>query len=340
MTRSNEIRQFVLENVSEHPQDITAYASKIFGVSRQAVHRHVRSLVDGGLLVATGRTRDRQYRLQPIFEGEWIFPISPNLKEDLIWRENLRPQLTNISPNVLNICQYGFTEMVNNAVTHSDGDTLIINLKYTADNIVMVVIDNGVGIFDKIQSELRLDDKRHAILELAKGKLTTDPESHTGEGIFFTSRAFDIFSILSGALFFAHNNEGDDWLLEDEETQKQEGTIIKLQIHPRSNRTLSTVFDRYTSEKDDFGFTRTIVPVALAKYGDENLLSRSQAKRLLARFDKFKEILLDFRNVEVIGQAFADEIFRVFQKQYPYIRLRRVGTNESVEKMIKRALSE
>ena len=57
-----------------------------------------------------------------------------------------------------------------------------------------------MGIFKKIQKALDLLDERHAILELAKGKLTTDPKHHTGEGIFFTSRMFDEFTILSGGV--------------------------------------------------------------------------------------------------------------------------------------------
>ena len=74
----------------------------------------------------------------------------------------------------------------------------------------MYLHDNGVGIFKKIQTELRLLDERHAILELAKGKLTTDPKRHTGEGIFFSSRMFDQFDILSGGIFFTHKFQADN----------------------------------------------------------------------------------------------------------------------------------
>jgi hypothetical protein len=77
--------------------------------------------------------------------------------------------------------------------------------------------------------------------------------------------------------------------------------------------------------------------VFLAQYGDENLVSRSQAKRLLTRFDKFREVILNFENVEVIGQAFADEVFRVFTNKNPKIRLSYINTNEQVKKMILRA---
>jgi len=76
----------------------------------------------------------------------------------------------------------------------------------------------------------------------------------------------------------------------------------------------------------------------LMKYGDDNLVSRSQAKRLLAGFDRFKIVILDFLKISSIGQSFADEIFRVFKRNHPEIELNFVNACEDVEKMIRRAL--
>ncbi len=90
---------------------------------------------------------------------------------------------------------------------------------------------------------------------------------------------------------------------------------------------------------DDYGFTKTVVPVKLAQYGDEYLVSRSQAKRLLSRIDRFKTVLFDFHGVEAIGQSFADEIFRVFSEQHPNMQLLDIRANPEVEKMISRARS-
>lgn len=106
--------------------------------------------------------------------------------------------------NVLDIWQYGFTEMFNNAIDHSGGKTISVNLEKTAVNTEIAIYDDGVGIFRKIQAELGLLDERHAVLELAKGKLTTDPARHSGEDIFFTSRMFDDFVILSCGVYFSH----------------------------------------------------------------------------------------------------------------------------------------
>jgi DNA-binding Lrp family transcriptional regulator len=334
----NDIRQFILEHVESHPRDIARLTSQKFGISRQSVNRQLRKLLDDGLLTASGTLRNKEYRLKALVDTAFDLSISPELQEDKVWRQHVGPLLGDASSNVRDICHYGFTEMVNNVIDYSSGRKLNVHVKYSAALIRLAILDDGVGIFNKIQSELGLEDHRHVILELVKGKLTTDPERHTGEGIFFTSRMFDRFLIISGKLHFLHNETIGDWVLEEVENE-QKGTCVIMEIHQQSKRTVREVFDKFTSSRDDYGFTRTHVPVALAQYEDENLVSRSQAKRLLARFDRFNEVFLDFKGVNTIGQAFADEIFRVFHHQNPQIRLNWINANAEVEKMIRRAIT-
>lgn len=328
--KNEQIRQFILENVEDHPTDMTSVTSAKFGISRQASHRHVQKLMQDGLLFAEGTTRNRKYEVKPLVRFSTQLSLK-GLEEDKIWRQIILPLMKDIPSNVLQICHHGFTEIVNNAIDHSEGTDLEIFVLRTYKLIEIQIGDNGVGIFNKIQRELNLDDPLHAILELSKGKLTTDPAHHSGEGIFFTSRIFDWFAIVSGKLSFAHLVSDNDWLLEDKDIVFP-GTLIHMRISLRSKRTTQQVFDKFTS--DDFSFTKTHVPVFLARYGDETLVSRSQAKRLLARFEKFKEIILDFDNVDSIGQAFADEIFRVFSSQNPNVHLVPVNTNKQVRNMI------
>jgi hypothetical protein len=338
--KSKAIRQFIAEQIGKSSQDIVRLTGEKFGISRQAVNRHIHGLMDNGVIIAEGSTRQRKYKLKPIVDEEFPFLLSLNLQEDIIWRENVRPLLREIPQNILDICHYSFTEIVNNVIDHSSATSLIIKIIQTSIGIQLAIYDNGIGIFKKIQKELRLENPAYAILELSKGKLTTDPQHHTGEGIFFSSRMVDRFIIESGELYFAHNELGHDWLLgfeEDDDGYKQ-GTFVRMEIGVNSTRTAREVFDKYTAENDDYGFTRTIVPVVLAKYGDENLISRSQAKRLLARLEKFREVMLDFENVESIGQAFADEIFRVFQLKNPHIHLMAINANEEINKSISRAI--
>lgn len=201
-----------------------------------------------------------------------------------------------------------------------------------------MVTDNGVGIFNKIRQELGLTDQRHAILELAKGKVTTDPRRHTGEGIFFTSRAVEQFGISAGRLYFGHLRDTENWLM-DNTDEDEIGTTVTLLIDPNTKQSLQAVFDRYTADDDDYGFTKTVVPVSLLRYGVENLVSRSQAKRLLVRFERFKEVVLDFDGVDTIGQAFADEVFRVFKQAHPQVNVRWINGSPEVDRMILRAIS-
>lgn len=69
-------------------------------------------------------------------------------------------------------------------------------------------------------------------------------------------------------------------------------------------------------------------------------ISRSKAREVLLGLEKFKIILLDFDRVPVIGQAFADEIYRVFQNKYPRIVIQETSMNEGVKFMIERARTE
>lgn len=336
-----EIKAFVLKNVSEHSEDIASLTAGQFGITSQGANLHLQRLVREGDLRAEGATRSRRYFLARAAQGaRELFPldIGPGLAEDRIWRERVEPFLRGLKPNVLQICQHGFTEIFNNVVDHAEGTSGWVSLERENGAIRITIADNGVGIFEKIKNACRLEDHRHAILELAKGKLTTDPEKHTGEGIFFTSRMFDKFSILSGKLYFSHFGD-DDWLIEDKE-QEQKGSVVSMSIREDSARTTQEVYGRYAAEADDYGFTRTHVPVSLAIYGDENLVSRSQAKRLLARFDRFKEVFLDFEGVRLIGPPFADEIFRVFRNAHPETKLTWIRANPDVEKVIRASMVE
>lgn len=60
---------------------------------------------------------------------------------------------------------------------------------------------------------------------------------------------------------------------------------------------------------------------------------------LLARVDRFKIVIFDFEGIDQIGQAFADELFRVFNNRHPEIQLYFIKAKPDVEHMIIRALS-
>lgn len=333
--KGESVRRFLIEHLEAHPSDIVHLATEHFGCSRQAVHKHLNRLVAEGAVTVSGQTRNKRYRLAPLVEWREQYELTPSLSEDAVWRRDLAPRIGTLPDNVLAIWQYGFTEMFNNVIDHSGAHLVSLALTKTASRTRLHVYDDGVGIFKKIQAALGLEDERHAVLELAKGKFTTDPTHHSGEGIFFTSRMFDQFSISSGSVFFAHDfGDKEDWILEGDSAAG--GTLVRMELDNHTSRTVKKVFDQFTTE-DHYGFTKTVVPVDLMRYGDDNLVSRSQARRLLTRFDRFKVVVLDFSGVETIGQAFADEVFRVFARQHPDIEIAPINATPEVRQMITRA---
>lgn len=338
MASSAEIQRWLLGQIAaKMDSGLASRTAENFGISRQAVGRHLQKLLHKGVILGHGHTKARRYELAVLKKHLQVYPLNPEFQEDVVWSRDLRPLLTTLPENILTICQYGVTGMLNNAKDHSGAPEVTVRLEQTIAELSFIVQDEGVGIFRKIKEDCRLDNERHAILDLVKGRLTTDPEHHTGEGIFFTSRVFDLFIILSGSLSLVHRREGADWLIDD--AKPLSGTSVAMKIRPTSTHTIKEVFDRYSTEQDDYAFRRTHLLVALAQTDDASLISRSQAKRVMARCDRFREVGLDFRGVESIGPAFADEIFRVWRRAHPNITLAPSGMNEEVEKMIRRALA-
>ena len=334
-SRFKHLTKNITRDVLEHPKDLTRFLSEKEQITRAAAARYVLQLEQEGWIARSGSAT------RPIFSPGYIRRSSQvyelkNLEEDVIWTRDFRPYF-NLNGNVTNIAAHGFTEMVNNAIDHSSGTSVFVAASQSDKSFSLVVADNGIGIFEKISNALNLVDIRQALFELSKGKFTTDPSKHSGEGVFFTSRMFDYFEIEANGLQFSHD-EKHDFLME-EPSPFVNGTVVFMNIALVSERTTSDVFKQFMNAPEDFDFSKTIVPMKLARLVDEQLISRSQAKRLIARFDRFKKVILDFKSVNEIGQAFADELFRVYANEHPQVELSPVNMTDQVEKMWLRAVS-
>jgi STAS-like domain of unknown function (DUF4325) len=331
--RGEDIRKFILIHVEKHPNDITKLTSEHFKITRQAVSKHLRRLTYEKCLTESGETRKKTYKLAALVEWQKTYKIEPDLEEHVLWDKDISAVLQPLPENVMDIWHYGFTELLNNAKDHSEGSSIFVRISKTAVTTEMMIADDGIGIFKKIQQAFNLPDQRYAILELAKGKLTTDPNRHTGEGVFFSSRMFDRFSIGADKTWYGHKfGDDSDWVME----WGNAGTSVFMELSNHTSRTSQKIFDQYAGQDGDYGFNKTVVPVNLAQYGNDKLISRSQAKRVVARLELFKTIVFDFVGVPTIGQAFADEIFRVFAKEHPNITILPIHANSEVYRMIAR----
>jgi len=304
-----------------------------FGVSRQYVSRLLRELIDEDRLDAHGTTSNRMFTLK-LQTHRRRFPVT--VPEDRVWRDFAAPILKDtIQPKARAILQYGISEMVNNVIDHSGADSCVLEISLNPALVAVHMSDAGVGIFGKLRDHFELDDAEHAALELSKGKLTTDPDHHTGEGIFFTSRMMDEFIVASDQvhLITAHGSRG--WVLTVKQTHP--GTTIQMLLDPETSRSTRAVFDMFTLGADDPSFSVTHVPVSLVEIGEDNLISRSQAKRLMARLEDFQRVLLDFKGVRTVGQAFSDEVFRVWANAHSDVEIVVRGANKQVQRMVERA---
>lgn len=332
--KKNKIKEYMLDKVGEN-EDVVQKTSDTFGISKTTVYRYLEKLIEQGSIKRKKRGRYGLVETKKVFNYTNI-----DLEEDVVFLRDIKPVLEeqNLAENVMNIWYYAFTEMFNNAIEHSEAKKIICVVVANHASTRILIFDSGIGIFNKIQKYYNYESLDDAIGELFKGKLTTDSENHTGEGIFFTSRLMDTFITVSSKKYFSHNNyyEVSETLNDSDLLNKlieDRGTIVYMQLANRSHKQIKEVFDMFSST--DTGFNKTNIPMKNV-FGNNFPVSRSQAKRLYNRLDKFDEVELDFLDVDEIGQAFAHELFVKFANAHKGIKITVSNANKDVQGMIDR----
>jgi anti-sigma regulatory factor (Ser/Thr protein kinase) len=339
-------RDRIFDFIKSKDSASAAEVAKKFKITRQAVNRHLWLLIREGRLLRQGTGRrntiylpNEKKILKKFIGASQEFGRrykAAGLSEDSAFTE-IRSQpglLDSLNENGLEVLQYAFTEMLNNAIEHSGSRFIDVELCVNEASLAADVVDKGIGAFENIRKKKNLPKILDAIQDLLKGKLTTAPEFHSGEGIFFTSKIVDRFVLsCNGKVLIIDNKLGDIFV---ESGRKMKGTSVHFEIVLPARIKPVEVFRKYTNE--NFAFDRSSLNVKLFDTGD-SYVSRSQAKRLLHSMENFKSIELDFTGVKTVGQAFADEVFRVFKNLHPEINITYKIANEDVEFMIARAVA-
>jgi anti-sigma regulatory factor (Ser/Thr protein kinase) len=252
--------------------------------------------------------------------------------ESEVWREATAALALPDTPAATTM-QYAFTEMFNNAIDHSGASTATATWWIEAALWSFEITDQGEGVFPHLRQGLGLGDMFAAIQELTKGRTTTAPDRHTGEGIFFASKAVDVFSLSSAGLTWTVDNLRSDQAIGTSPVTA--GTRVTCELDPASDRTLGEVFARFTDENFDFSRTKTVVHL----FGlGVRFVSRSEAKRLLQGLDRFTQVEVDFTGVQDVGQGFVDELVRVWPSQHPGTTILPTHMSSPVEFMLRRGL--
>lgn len=324
--RKQSIKHYILEKIDQDTPSISKTVADTFSINPSTIHSYINELVKDNVIVKVKRgqyelvNKEYSYLLKrengDLDDDTYAFDIC--LKEHIEGFEN----------NVQDIWSYTFSEMINNVMDHSLADSVKITISQNFLATCVMIEDNGIGIFQKIKDYFKLSSIEDAICELFKGKLTTDTKNHSGEGIFFSSKLMDDFLIISSSKIFT-TNKYDEGKILSLVLENQKGTCVFMELSNFSHKTAKEIFDAYSNV--DGGFVKTKIP--LKNIFDTSPVSRSQAKRICNRLDKFKEVIVDFDEIEWLGQGFAHQLFVVFANSHPVIILTPINMNEDVTKM-------
>ncbi len=339
----------IIEIAKKKGRIVSADLAEKFSVSRQYASRLLKDLVASGELIKFGTTRDAFYVLPEKARqyGERSYRYAKSYKNDALEEhrvlaqiEQTFPALKHLPENIQSIFTYAFSEMLNNAIEHSESERIQVEVSIPNRMLTFHIRDYGIGVFRNVMKQRNLKSELEAIQDILKGKTTTMPKSHSGEGIFFTSKTADVFILDSFGYQLIVNNEIPDVFIKSVKKVTR-GTSVTFSISAHAKRHLNDIFKKYTqiTDNDDYGFDKTKIHVKLYTIGGVHI-SRSQARRVLVGLEKFKVVVFDFDKVPTVGQAFADEIFRVFHQRHPDIKLLTEGMNEGVKFMVERAKHE
>ena len=335
------MQDIVYEALLEHGEMRAEELARIDGVSdRTYVSRLLAAMIKNGRIESRKDGRNVFYRIADkiiIFDDDVRLK---NLHEEEIWwtaRKNERFP-TEITDEAETIFQFAFTEMLNNATDHSKSGGGHVKI-WTEQGILKFIIrDYGIGVFKSVMTKLKFQDEVEALYELMKGKLTTNPAKHSGEGIFWTTKVADKVFYESFGLRLTVDNLINDYAIEKVDNSLL-GTEVYFEIQLNSKKSMSELFHKYSFDSEKLSLDTTLVPIKLYD-GGETWISRSQAKKVLQGLEKFKKITFDFNGIKLIGQGFADEIFRVYQIAHPEVILEAVNMNETVKLMVERARND
>ena len=342
MKFSHQVRATILEKIEKDPgSNPSRIIQQQFSITRETVRRQIQTLIDDNSIVAEGYGKGRVYfPSKSTQRGGELKSVHMTRKklasdgEDVVFTAHIAPVIKDVvSKNNFARIQYISTECLNNIIDHSRATQVTIKILSQKNKITVTLIDDGIGVFASLKNYYHLNDMYEAAAELAKGKRTTDPALHAGEGLFFSARIADFFEISANGISYSFNDSKDDWIISPGSFSTS-GTIVQTTIDLSSAKTTRSVFDRYTR---DFKFelhSPLLVNPYIVSLPTGDFLSRSEAKKIIAGAESFKSIILDFKNIENIGQGFADEIFRVFASQHPTIIISHKNANEFILRMI------
>jgi len=328
----NALTQWITAGAIQHPTRLDAELAERTGVSLRSARRALGKLVMLNWLVRGGSTRRPVYGPGLLRQVVRRYDLN-GLQEDVPWARDFAPFFT-LPAQVNRMVQHTFCELLNNAIDHSGGSHVTVSLRQTAGHAQLLVSDDGRGVFEQIAQTFAIASPQMAMLELSKGKLTSQPQRHSGQGLFFTSKLADVFDLHANAVAFQQRSWDARGWRPQQRTLQHGGTSVYASFALDTARTLDAVRQAYSADGLGMGFDRTVVPLRLITSDVTGLESRAQARRAGSRLSEFCRAEVDFDGVPQVGHAFADELFRVLKREQPALELVPVNMSPAVAAMV------
>ena len=303
---------WITQAALDHPADLDHVVAQRLGCTLRTARQWLARLAALGWLQRSGTPRRPHWRPGVLRQMTRRYALD-GLQEDRPWTRDFAPAF-DLRPNVARLAQHAFMELLNNAVEHSGGSCVAVSMRQTALHLQLLVSDDGVGLFRRIEQAHGIDDAALAMLELAKGRLTSQPEHHAGRGLFYAARLADMLDLHANLHGFRHA-EAAGW--QPARAAADRGTAVFVGLALDTPRTLDEVLRSASTDGQGYGLERTRVPLRLLCPAGTALDSRAQARRVAARLDRFGHAELDFAGIDTLGHSFADELFRVLPAQQP-----------------------
>jgi anti-sigma regulatory factor (Ser/Thr protein kinase) len=204
------VTRWITAAAVQHADTLPAHLMQRLQISRRQAGLLLKRLVALQWLQASGTPRKPRYTPGPLRQVVKRYALA-GLQEDAPWRQDFAPCFA-LPPALQAMAQHAFTELVNNAVDHSGGSSVTVSMRQTPLQLQLLVSDDGVGLFRRVAEHFDVAEPALAMLELAKGKLTSDPDRHCGHGLVFTAQLADVFDLHANAAAFQRRGwDGGRW---------------------------------------------------------------------------------------------------------------------------------
>ena len=147
--KKQAVLRYILEKISQQDPRITKTVSETMDINQNTVHSYISELIDQGVI---RRVKRGQYELVRKQYKFCLERSKGDLDSDLYaYQKYLAPIIQDEPKNVQGIWAYAFTEMINNVMDHSLASEVHIRIDRDPVNTSVIISDNGVGIFHKLQ---------------------------------------------------------------------------------------------------------------------------------------------------------------------------------------------